>query len=140
MIVVDTNVASELMRPEPSSVVVAWLRARRTDELFTTAITLAEILFGIERLPDGRRKEGLSTAASEVFSSFPDQILPFDEIAAAEYAKVVEARERAGSPIDGFDAQIASICRVHRASLATRNLKDFADTGIVVIDPWHDAS
>lgn len=135
MIVVDTNVVSELMRPSPSPVVVGWVR-RNERELYTTSITLAEIGYGIERLADGRRKELLRSTAEETFGDFAERVLPFDAEAAVVYATIVSDRDRAGLPIDGFDAQIASICRVHRAALATRNSKDFRDTGIDVIDPW----
>lgn len=140
MIIVDTNVASELMRPAPSPVVAAWVRAHSATELYTTAITLAEIGYGIERLPHGRRKEALRVTAQEVFSGFAEQVLPFDASAAVAYAGIVDHRERAGTPMDGFDAQIASICRTRDATLATRNGKDFEDTGIGVIDPWQDTN
>ena len=136
MIVLDTNVTSELMRPSPSPVVTAWVRARSPAELHTTAITLAEVRYGIERLPDGRRKDLLRAAAEDVFSAFPDHILAFDADAAADYAVIASSRDRAGAPIDGFDAQIAAICRTHGATLATRNVKDFHDTGIDITDPW----
>jgi toxin FitB len=135
MIIVDTNVVSELMRPSPSLVVVSWVR-RNERELYTTSITLAEIRYGIERLADGRRKGLLRSTAEEVFADFQERVLPFDAAAAVAYAMVVSDRDRAGLPIDGFDAQIASICRAHRAALATRNSKDFRETGIEVIDPW----
>ncbi len=136
MIVVDTNVVSELMRAAPSPVVAAWVRARSATELYTTSITLAEIGYGIERLPDARRKDMLKTTADDVFARFVEQVLPFDAAAAVEYAGVVGQRDRAGMPIDGFDAQIAAICRTRDAALASRNVKDFDDTGIDVIDPW----
>jgi predicted nucleic acid-binding protein len=136
VIVVDTNVVSELMRSSPSAGVVRWVRERRSGELFTTSITIAEVLYGIERLPDGRRKNLLEITAKDVFTSFADQVLPFDASAAPEYAAVVSLRERIGAPIDGFDAQIAAICRSKRATLATRNAKDFENTGISVVDPW----
>jgi toxin FitB len=136
MIIVDTNVVSELMKSSPSEPVIEWVRARTGSELFTTSITLAEILYGIARLPDGRRKELLRTTASEVFASFEDQVLPFDSSAATHYADVVEGRDQIGLPIDGFDAQIASICRAHGAALATRNVKDFRQTDVNLIDPW----
>ncbi|HEX9343308.1 MAG TPA: type II toxin-antitoxin system VapC family toxin [Actinomycetota bacterium] len=135
MIVVDTNVVSELMRPSPTAAVVAWVRGNER-ELYTTSITLAEIAYGIERLPGGPRKRLLRSAAEEVFAAFEERILSFDAKAALAYATVVSGRDRAGRPIDGFDAQIAAICRVLQAALATRNLKDFRDTGIDVIDPW----
>jgi predicted nucleic acid-binding protein len=135
MIIVDTNVISELMRPSPSAVVVGWVRHNER-ELFTTSITLAEIGYGIERLTDGRRKRLLRSTAEEVFADFSERVLAFHAEAALAYARIVSGRDRAGLPIDGFDAQIASICSVHRAALATRNAKDFQDTGIDVIDPW----
>ena len=136
MIVVDTDVVSELMKPSPSSAVTEWIRARNGSELYSTSITLAEILYGISRLPDGHRKELLHTTASEVFAAFEDQVLPFNSSAATHYAEVVSGRDRLGLPIDGFDAQIASICRAHGAALATRNLKDFRHTDVDLIDPW----
>ncbi len=136
MIVVDTNVASELMRGSPSDAVLNWVRSQRVKELFTSAITVAEIGYGIERLPDGRRKELLRSAAGEVFGTFGDQVLPFDMAAAEQYALVVTRREGLGLPIDGFDAQIASICRARGAALATRNVADFRETGVDVVDPW----
>ena len=139
MIIVDTNVASELMKPAPAPAVQDWVRARGGRELYTTSITLAEIRYGIERLPDGRRKELLRSTADDVFIAFEDQILPFDAAAATEYASIVTRRDLAGLPIDGFDAQIASICRVRGAALATRNVRDFQDTGIDLIDPWTHA-
>jgi len=139
MIIVDTNVASELMKPSPSPAVQDWVRARRGDELCTTSITLAEIRYGIERLPAGRRRDLLKATADDVFAAFEDQVLLFDAAAAAHYPTIVTRRDRAGLPIDGFDAQIASICHTHDAALATRNLKDFQDTGIHLIDPWHTA-
>jgi predicted nucleic acid-binding protein len=138
VIVADTNVASELMRPTPASSVVAWVRAQEADELHTTAITVAEIGYGIERLPEGARKALLRATATQVFSAFAERVLAFDAGAAALYGEIVSARERSGAPIDGFDAQIAAICRRHGASLATRNVGDFANTGVDVIDPWRE--
>jgi predicted nucleic acid-binding protein len=135
MIILDTSVTSELMKPAPAPVVVAWVNARGP-ALATTSITTAEIRYGIERLPAGRRKDQLSNAANEIFETFADQVLPFDRRAASEYAAVVSTRDRAGSPIDGFDAQIASICRAHNAVLATRNVKDFHGIGLELLDPW----
>jgi len=136
MIVVDTNVVSELMKSSPSGVVRDWMLGQRSAELFTTAITVAEILYGIERLTEGQRKDSLRTAATDVFTSFADHVLPFDHDAAAAYAPLVHRRDQRGLPIDGFDAQIAAICGTHRATLATRNVKDFAHTGITLVDPW----
>lgn len=136
MIIVDTNVASELMKPSPAPAVRDWVRAHPGNELYTTSITLAEIRCGIERLPAGRRRSLLKATADDVFAAFEGQVLPFDAAAANHYAVIVTRRERAGQPIDGFDAQIASICHLHDAALATHNLPDFQGTGIDVVDPW----
>ena len=139
MIVVDTNVASELMRPSPSELVRDWMISQAAGELYTTAITVAEIRYGLERLADGRRKDRLKAAADEVFTAFSDYVLPFDADAAIHYALVVIRRDGAGLPIEGFDAQIAAICRTHGAALATRIVKDFLESGIDVIDPWQSS-
>jgi toxin FitB len=136
MIVLDTNVVSELMRAEPAPAVLAWLRKSSGAGLYTTAVTVAEIRYGIARLPEGQRRESLHQAANEIFAAFPRQVLPFDLASASTYADVVVGRERQDDPIDGFDAQIAAICRSQAATLATRNTKDFAGTGISIIDPW----
>lgn len=136
MIVVDTDVASELMKRAPASAVVDWVHAQSGTELYTTSITSAEIRYGIERLPVGHRKALLRRTADQVFGAFQDKVLPFDDTAAMHYAVIVADRDDAGLPIDGFDAQIASICRAHSATLATRNLKDFQGTGIGLVDPW----
>lgn len=135
MIVLDTNDASELTRPVPARVVVARMRAQRANDLYTTSITMAEIRYGIERLPDGRRKEQLKSAADGVFSAFAEAVLSFDAAATLAYAEIVSKRERTGRQINGFDAQIAAICRTHHAQLATGNVKDFTDTELEVINP-----
>ena len=136
MIVVDTNVVSELMRPKPSSAVVTWVDSQMAGELYTTSVTVAEIRYGIERLPEGERRDLLAATAAEVFTTFAEHVLPFDLRAAARYGTIVAGRERAGAPITGFGAQIAAICQAHEATLATRNGKDFDGTGIEVLDPW----
>jgi toxin FitB len=136
VIVLDTNVVSELMRPEPAPQVATWVRSRDRRELFTSSITLAEIRYGIGRLPDGRRKQVLLDAADDVFRAFSDQILPVDAMAAEHYATIASARERSGKQISGFDVLIAAICRARGAALATRNVPDFDGTGIDLIDPW----
>lgn len=136
MIVVDTNVVSELMRAEPSSTVRAWVVGHGHHELRITAITVAEILYGIERLPEGKRRNALRGAALEVFNRFADDVLPFDAAAATVYPLIVDRRDRQGTPISGYDAQIAAICRTHDAHLATRNEKDFAGVGVQLVNPW----
>jgi len=137
MIVLDTNVVSELMRSDPLERVITWTDAQPAVELFLTAVTLAELLRGIGRLPDGRRRSTLANQLDEmVAEDFERRILSFDEVAAAHYADTVVQRERAGRPISTADAQIAATCRSHGAIIATRNVDDFSDTGIVMVDPW----
>ena len=136
MIILDTNVVSELMRPDPAAPVASWVRERDRRELRTTVITVAEVRYGIARRPEGRRKQVLAAAADEIFTAFDDQVLPVDDRAAEHYAAIASRRERAGKPIAGFDALIAAVCRAHGAILATRNVPDFDGTGIEVIDPW----
>jgi predicted nucleic acid-binding protein len=140
MIVLDTNVVSELMRATPAPAVLTWLQQTSSTGLYTTSVTVAEIRYGIARLPDGRRKHDLQQAANEIFAAFPRQVLPFDLAAATAYADVVAGRERDGNSISGFDGQIAAICRSQAATLATRNTKDFIDTGISLIDPWQETT
>jgi predicted nucleic acid-binding protein len=136
VIVVDTNVVSELMKVEPSDAVRAWVVAQNRHELRITAITVAEILYGIERLPGGERKTTLREGAVEIFSRFGEDVLPFDAAAATVYPEIVDHRDRLGAPISGYDAQIAAICRTQGACLATRNEKDFEGIGVELINPW----
>lgn len=97
---------------------------------------MAEIRYGLERLADGHRKTSLLVAATETFATFSDRIQPFDADAAIWCATIVASRDRTGQPIDGFDAQMAAICRACNAALAMRNVRDFREMGIDVIDPW----
>ena len=137
MIILDTNVVSELTRMTPATAVLDWLDAQPAADVATTAITAAELLYGVARLPDGARKNALTGAVHALLTDDLDgRVEPFDAAAAAHYADLVTARERAGQPISIPDAQIAAICRVRRASLATRNTSDFTGTGIDLIDPW----
>lgn len=136
MIILDSNVLSELMRTAPAEAVVAWVRDQEPAALCTTAVSVAEIHYGIQRLPGGRRRSRLRQEADLVFASFREVILPFDAQAARHYADVVVERERAGTPISGFDAQIAATCRTHRAALATRNVDDFEGLGLELVNPW----
>lgn len=135
-VVLDTNVVSELMRPAPDERVVTWVNGVSPATVCTTSVTMAEVLSGIARLPTGRRRAVLDEAADEISAAFADRVLSFDAAAAGDYADVVVEREHAGAPIGGFDAQIAAICRTHRAVLATRNTDDFARLGLDLIDPW----
>jgi predicted nucleic acid-binding protein len=133
----DTNVVSELMRPEPSEQVVEWTDRQPADEVFVTAITVAELLYGIGRLPTGRRRSELSELFDDMITQdFEQRVLAFDVVAAAHYADIVVERERAGRPISMADAQIAAICRSHGATVVTRNAGDFADVGVDIVNPW----
>ena len=136
MIIVDTDVFSELMRSAPLPQVDAWFASQDEADLFVTAVTLAEVFYGIDRLPAGRRKETIRVTAEERFAAFVGKVLCFDEVAARTYGDIASGRERAGLPIGTMDAQIAAICRTRGALLATRNTKDFDGTGITVINPW----
>lgn len=135
-VILDTNVISELMREAPDMRVEGWVRRVPPAMVYTTSVTLAEVRFGIARLPAGRRRALLGDAADDVFGTFADRVLPFDAAAAGQWADVVVEREHAGTPIAGFDAQIAAICRSRRAALATRNTGDFSRLGLVLLDPW----
>ncbi len=137
MIVIDTNVLAELMRPEPGKPVVRWFAGQPIGGLFTTAVTQAEILFGIGLLSEGRRRAALELAVEGMFEEdFAGRILPFDGAAAHAYAAIAVERRKAGRPIAQFDAQIAAIARSRDASIATRNVADFIDCQVPVIDPW----
>jgi hypothetical protein len=136
MIVLDTNVLSELMRPTPSLQVAAWLDEQKAGEVYTTALTQAEILVGLALLPVGQRRDALSAAAASMFSDeLGGRILAFDSPCAAHFAEIVAARRTAGRPIAQIDAQIAAIVRHNGASLVTRNLPDFEGCGIRLINP-----
>lgn len=134
MIVIDTNVVSEMMHKEPDRQVLGWSDA--AGRLHTTAITIAEVDYGIARLPEGRRKDQLVAAAASLFVEFEEMILPFDARAARRYGSVVADRERVGLPITAADAQIAAICAAWGAILATRKTDDFSGTGVRLVNPW----
>ncbi len=136
MIVLDTNVVSELMRADPSPALLRWLAGQRGEDLCSTVITLAEIAYALERLPPGRRREALLLAYADVFTAFDHKLLDFDRAAALRYGSLVAGRERDGRSIDPMDAQIACIALAHEATLATRNEKDFDGVGLRVVNPW----
>ena len=139
MIALDTNVVSELMRQAPDSAVVAWVDRYPANDVFITAVTAAELLYGVTRLPEGRRRQSLATKVRDVLDEdFAHRILPFTADAAEQYAEIVATRERLGEPISMADAQVAAICLQHDIGLGTRNVKDFADTGVGVVNPWRD--
>ncbi|MDP3408493.1 type II toxin-antitoxin system VapC family toxin [Bosea sp. (in: a-proteobacteria)] len=137
MIVLDTNVVSELLTPAPDASVEAWLTAQPPASIFTTAITQAEILYGLRLLPDGKRRTELEAAIRPIFTEdFEDRVLSFGPQAAEIYAHIAVVRRQAGRPISQFDAQIAAIALSRGAALATRNVADFAGIGLTILNPW----
>ncbi len=137
MIVLDTNVLSEILRANPEPLVLDWVANQPRASLFTTTITKGEILYGIRLLADGKRRRGLWEAAQKIFSDdFERQVLSFDSDAADMYGEIAAARRLAGKPISQFDAMIVSMARAHGASLATRNVRDFEDCGVQIVNPW----
>lgn len=137
MIVLDTNVISELMRAHPEARVLEWLAAQPVASLFTTTLTQAEIFYGLELLPEGRRRDDLIAAARPIFEhEFVGRVLGFDGDAAMAYPAVAARRRQAGQPISQIDGQIAAIVASRGARLATRNVRDFTGCGFDVMDPW----
>jgi len=137
MFVLDTNVLSEAFRPQPSHRVLEWLDARPRELLFATTIAEAEMLRRVALLPADRRRSALDETTRLLFAEdFEGRVLPFDRAAASAYAVIGAERRRIGRPIAPLDAQIAAIARAHRAAVATRNVADFTDCGIEVVDPW----
>jgi len=137
VIILDTIVISELTRRVPEPGVVLWLDSLSADEVGTTAVTAAELLYGVARMPAGRRKTELTAAVRGLLGEdFRGRVLPFDEPCASRYADIVCGRQTLGRPIGVADAQIAAICRTAEATLATRNTDDFSGTGIDLINPW----
>jgi predicted nucleic acid-binding protein len=135
MIVLDTNVISELTRQTPDDRVLAWVDGQ--DEMAVATTTVAELLYGVARLPVGARKSKLADAIRELTEvRLKDNVIAFDRTAASHYAEIVAGRGRIGRPMGVADGQIAAICRAHGAALATRNVRDFEETGITVINPW----
>ena len=137
MILLDTTIISELTRQIPEPGVISWLDSLPAEEVGTTAVTAAELLYGVARMPAGRRKTELAAAVRGLLGDdFRDRVLPFDEHCASRYADIVCGRETLGRPIGVADAQIAAICRTADAALATRNTDDLSGTGIELINPW----
>ncbi len=137
MIVLDTNVLSELMRSKPAEMVAKWLAARPALHLFTTSVTQAEIGYGLALMSLGARRGALEAAVDRMFlEDFRGRVLPFDTAAAHEYPAIAAARKQQGRPIASFGAMIAAIALSRGAVVATRNVKDFEGCGVAVIDPW----
>ena len=137
MIVLDTNVLTALMRVEPDRAVVRWLNGLAAESIWITSITLFEVQFGIDVLPDGERKTALQNAFHQVvYEDMQGRILDFDAPAAAAAGTIAAGQRALGRPVDMRDAQIAGIIAARRATLATRNVRHFAGTGLALVDPW----
>lgn len=137
LLVLDTNVLSELMKAVPDERVLRWFDAHATAEFATTAINEAELLSGIALLPEGRKKRRLADATKAMIrDELGGRVFAFDSNAADALAMIVRSRTRKGKPIDFQDACIAGICKARGASILTRDRIGFDATGIVVIDPW----
>ena len=136
-IIADTNVASEITGPRPHPAVRAWWRRQVVLEMFTTAVTEAEIRYGLVIMPTGRRRDELVLQAEYLLEGyFEDRILPFDSAAAQIYADIRSHRRAIGRPIEHPDAQIAAIACSQGMAVATRNVNDFTDCGVALINPW----
>jgi len=137
MIILDTNVLSETLRPAPSTRVLEWMGSEPASALFTTTITESEMLYGVALLPEGARRQSLKSVVDLIFEQdLAGRVLPFDSAAAHEFADIAASRRRAGRPISEADARIAAIARSRGAALATRNVGDFAGCKLELIDPW----
>jgi predicted nucleic acid-binding protein len=137
MIVLDTNVASEVMKPKPSAQVLSWIAAHPRESLFITTITQAEILYGVEIPPAGKRRTALQEDIDGILDvEFAGRILPFDEQAARAFSRIAAKRRTGGRPIAAFDAQILAIAFSRGASVATRDVRDFEGCVVTVLNPW----
>lgn len=135
MIVVDTNVLSELMRPAPNGQVLGWLRSNAA-KIAIPSVVIGELGYGIARLPRGKRKESLTLALDALVERFSGSLIAYDVLAARACGDILATAESAGRPMTLADAQISACARIARAALATRNIADFATTGLKIIDPW----
>jgi len=139
MIVLDTNVVTELMRPAPEPRLLRWFSRQVAEDLHLTVVTMAEILHGIELISTSRRRDVLRAGAVRMFGEvFADRVLPFEDRAAHAFSEIAAARRRQGTPMSQFDAQIAAIARVHGATLATRSPYVFEGCGVRLVNPWEE--
>ena len=137
MIILDTNVVSELMRPAPERRVLHWFSSQATEDLHVTSVTMAEILHGIELVAGSRRRDALRGGAEKMFEGvFADHVLIFEDRAARAFSQIASSRRRQGKPMSVFDAQIAAIARAHGATLATRSPYAFEECGVRLVNPW----
>ena len=139
MIILDTNVISEIVKKRPDEHVANWLRNQDTSNLATTAITVAELLAGICRMPEGKRRKRTDMTVKLALMTLADRTFAFDTQAAEDYARILVEREHRGKPTSIQDAMIAAIACSWGASVATRNVKDFEGTGVKLINPWEHA-
>ena len=141
MILLDTNILSELMRAAPEAAVEQWLAGQPAASVFISAITEAELRYGLALMPPGKRRSALAVEIENMLGEdFSGRILPFDSPAAVAFAEIAAERRQAGRPISQADAQIAAIARSRGAALATRNVPDFEGCGVEIINPWSSAS
>ena len=139
MLMLDTNMLSEMMRPKPEGKIADWIVRQPSDDLFTAAVCQAEILSGIAILPSGRRRAALEAAAYSMFETdFARRVLPFDAEAATAYAELFAARRTAGRPSGTIDLMLGGIARVRGASVVTRNVADFEGLGLRIVNPWDE--
>jgi predicted nucleic acid-binding protein len=137
VIILDTNVVSEPMKPDADRAVQAWLDEQIAETLYVTSISISELLLGVELLPDGKRKDGLAAALSDLLVTlFGDRVLPFDLDAATQYAARISKARTAGRAISMADGQIAAIAAVHEFTVATRDTAPFVAAGVPVVNPW----
>jgi predicted nucleic acid-binding protein len=137
MFILDTNILSAMMAPNPAPEVVAFVSGQPAELLFTASICEAEILSGIAIMPEGRRRLGLEAAARAMFSEdFEGRVLPFDEEAAIAYAEIFAARRRVGRPIAAVDLMIAAVAFCRNAPVVTRNAADFEVCNVTIVNPW----
>lgn len=141
MIIVDTNVLSEPMKAKPDQGVISWFDAQPADDLFVTAITVAELIYGVARMPNGRKRNQVAEAVGEILEiNFHKRVLPFDQDAAINYGHLLAKRNTAGLPMGMADAQIAAICMNYAdVCLATRNTRDFCGLDILIVNPWEES-
>ena len=136
-VLLDTNVVFELLRPSPNPTVEGWVAGRQATDLHFSAVGEAELRYGVAVLPAGRRRDALALAIGAILrEDFEDRILPFDSAAARQYADIAASRRAAGRPVAPADCQIAAIARSRDLMIATRNIRDFADMEIELVDPW----
>lgn len=137
MIILDTNIISEMMKQTPSYKVIKWIDRQDSIELYITTVTIAEISYGINALPNGKRRQLIEDAFNKLLNAaFKHRILSFDEISAHQYGKLMGHRKESGKPLSILDGQIAAIAFTQTKTIATRNTRDFVDCGVELINPF----